>query len=158
MRSNKEKIENNLNNIESWIEEGLSEEQIAKKIDVAYSTFRRHKKENEQLKEVILIAKGKKCERVERALYKLCTGYEYQEEVPTKVKEEVKAEDGSILLKEKVVISKVKKYKGPDIQAIKYYLGNRNGSRWQDEPHKVKLAIKGLEIKEKEVNSKTIDL
>ena len=72
--------------------------------------------------------------------------------------EEVEGENGTVLVKEDVKISLVKKYKGPDIVAIRYWLNNRKKAQWKDDPNKVENDKKALKIKEKEIASKSIEI
>ncbi len=95
-------------------------------------------------------------EQVEDSLFKCCKGYHYYEEVANKVKEEVQGEDGTVLIKEDVKISLVKKYKAPDVAAIRYWLNNRKKAQWKDDPNKVENDKKVLKLKEKEIESKVI--
>jgi len=159
MASHEEVIKSSLNLIESMVEEGLTDKEISEKLGMSYSTFRRYKTQNADLKSAIAQGKDKKNQNVIQALYKNCVGYKYYEEVPTKVKKEVLAEDGkTILVQEEVKISSVKKYKGPDLAAQKYWLNNRDKAQWKDDPHKVENDKKVTKLKEKEVNSKVIEL
>lgn len=65
------------------------------------------------------------------------------------------AEDGqTILVKEDVKISNVKKYKGPELGAMKFYLVNRNNKEWKDDPNKTKNDKEHLKLKKKEIESK----
>ena len=57
-------------------------------------------------------------------------------------------------MKEDVKISKVKKYRGPDIAAQKYWLNNRKKAAWKDDPHKVENDRKSLKLREKEAENK----
>jgi len=151
-------IESHLDQIEAWIEGNNTDKEIAIKLGVAYSTYRKYKTSNAALKGRIATAKDKKSQEVEKAVYKKCLGYEYTEEILTKVKEEVLAEDGkTILVKENVIVSKVKKYSGPDLGAQKFYLTNRSFANWKCDPHKVENDKKLTKIKEKEVNSKIVE-
>ena len=159
MKSNEELINSSLSKIESWVEQGCTDKEIAEKIGVSYSSFRRYKSQNSALKEAIAQGKNKKNELVEQALFKCCTGYTYYEEVVTKVKEEVMAEDGqTVLAKEDVKISKVKKYKGPDLAAQKFYLVNRKKAHWMEDPNKVSIDKKNLKLKEKAINNSLLSL
>ncbi len=158
MKSNEEIISSSLSLIESWVSDGLTDKEIAEKLGMSYSTFRRYKTENGDLKRAIAQGKDKKNESVVQALYKNCIGYKYYEEVPTKVKTEVTAPDGTKTVSEDVKISSVKKYKGPDLAAQKYWLNNRDKAKWQEDPNKVANDKKLTKIKEKEVNSKVIDV
>ena len=159
MASIEDKIKSSLNLIESMVSDGLTDKEIAEKLGISYSSFRRYKAQNSDLKTAIAQGKDKKNQSVEKALYKNAIGYSYYEEVATKVKNEVLAEDGkTILVKEEVKISSVRKYKGPDLAAQKYWLGNRDKAKWQEDPHKVSNDKKLTKIKEKELNSKVIDM
>ena len=51
--SKEDLIISNLENIKNWIVKGLTEKEISKKIGMAYSTFRRHKKDMQALKDAI---------------------------------------------------------------------------------------------------------
>lgn len=159
MRTNEERIQDNLTLIESMVSAGSTDKEIAEKLGISYSTFRRYKSQNSALKEAIAQGKNKKNELVEQALFKCCTGYTYYEEVVTKVKEEVLADDGeTVLVKEDVKISKVKKYKGPDLAAQKFYLVNRKKAYWMEDPNKVSIDKKNLKLKEKAINNSMIEI
>ncbi len=148
-------IESHLDQIESWVEGNNTDKEIAQKLGVAYSTYRKYKTTNVALKGRIATAKDKKNQEVEKSLFKKCIGYKYTEEVATKIKEEVLAEDGkTILVKESVVVSEVKKYSGPDLGAQKFYLTNRSSAKWKEDPHKVENDKKLTKIKEKEAEIK----
>ena len=152
-------IECNLDNIEAWVEGNNTDKEIAKKLGVAYSTYRKYKSTNVALKGRIATAKDKKNQEVEKALFKKCIGYKYTEEVATKIKEEVLAADGkTILVRESVDIKEVKKYSGPDLGAQKFYLVNRVGAKWKEDPNKVSNDKKLTNLKEKEVNAKVGDI
>ena len=143
--------------IESMVEQNLTDKEIADKVGVTYSTFKRFKAQNSELKSIIAQGKDKKNQTVEQSLFKCCNGYKYYEEVVTKVKTEVMAADGiTVLVSEDVVISNVKKYKGPDLASQKYWLNNKNKAKWKDDPNKVANDIKLTKLKEIEVNAKVI--
>lgn len=140
--------------IESMVERDLTDKEIAEKIGVTYSTFKRFKAQNSELKAIIAQGKDKKNQTVEQSLFKCCNGYKYYEEVITKVKTETLATDGTVLVNEEVIISNVKKYKGADLAAQKYWLNNKNKVKWKDDPYKVENDKKLTKLKEKEVNAK----
>jgi len=159
MKSVEDIINDNLNLIESMVEGGSTDKEIANKLEVSYSTFKKYKVKHSALNTLMAECKDKKNEEVEQALFKCCTGYTYEEEVVTKVKEEVLAEDGvTVLTQEKVKVSKVKKYRGPELAAQKYWLNNKKKAAWKEDPHKVDNDKKLTKLKEKEVNSKVIDI
>jgi len=159
MKSVEEIINDNLNLIESMVEGGSTDKEIANKLEVSYSTFKKYKVNHSALNTLMAECKNKKNEEVEQALFKCCTGYTYEEEVITKVKEEVLAEDSAtVLVQERVKVSKVKKFKGPELAAQKYWLNNKKKAKWQEDPHKVKNDKKLTELKEKEVENKCNDI
>ena len=151
-------IYDSLTLIESMVEQNLTDKEIAEKVGVTYSTFKRFKAQNSELKAIIAQGKDKKNQTVEQSLFKCCNGYKYYEEVVTKVKTETLAADNiTVLVNEDVVISNVKKYKGADLAAQKYWLNNKNKAKWKDDPNKVANDIKLTKLKEKEVNAKVVE-
>lgn len=157
LKSVEEKILGSLSLVKSMVEEGSTDKEIAEKLEIGLTTWKKYKAECSQLKETIAEAKDNKNQQVEQSLFKLCNGYHYTEEVVTKVKEEVEGENGTVLIKEDVKISKVKKYCKPDLGAQKYWLGNKKKAQWKENPHAVEQKNKELKLKKKEVESKIIE-
>lgn len=151
-------IEDNLSIVISMLKDGCKDKEIIEYLGISRSAWKAKKNNNTKLKQAINEVKDERNEQVEDALFKCCTGYSYYEEVVTKVKEEVQGEDGIILIKEDVKISKVKKYRGPDINAQKYYLNNRKKAMWKDDPHKVDNDKKNTKLREKEIDNKIINV
>ena len=158
MKSIEDIIKSQLELIETMVEKGATDKEISKKIGVGYSTFRKYKAQDEDIKQIMAQGKEKKNQAVEQAVYKCATGYHYYEDVVTKLKNEEVTEDGNIITKEEVKISSVKKYRGPDLAAQKYWLNNRKKASWKEDPNKVENDRKVLKLKEKEIASKTIDI
>lgn len=136
------------------VEKGATDKEIAKKIGVGYSTFRKYKAQDEDIKQIMAQGKEKKNQAVEQALYKCAIGYSYYEDVVTKLKKEEQTEDGTIITREEVQINSIKKYKGPDLAAQKYWLNNKEKAKWKDDPNKVAIEKENLKLKKKEVESK----
>lgn len=156
-KSSDEELESRIPLIISMLKDNFTDKEIAEKLGISLSTWRRKKSQNIKIKAVVEDICDERNNEVEKALFKCCTGYQYYEEVVTKVKEEVLAEDGkTILTKEDVKISNVKKFKGPDIVAQKYWLNNRKRAAWKDDPNKVENDKKNTKLREKEINSKVI--
>ncbi len=152
-----EYLENALDRIKTMVRDGRTDKEISEELGISYSTWKNKKAKNKSIKEAIDEIKDTRNQEVEEALFKNCKGYHYYEEVPTKVKEEVENEKGTILTVEKVVISKVKKWKAADLAAQKYWLNNRKKAVWKEDPNKVDNDRKALKLKEKELNSKIIE-
>lgn len=149
-------IESNLTQVISMLKSGCMDKEIIEFLGISRSAWKAKKNSNDKLKQAIDEIKEARNEQVEDALFKCCTGYHYYEDVVTKVKEQVLSDDGeTILVKEDVKISKVKKYKGPDVVAQKYWLNNRKKIAWKDDPNKVEIDKKALKLKEKEIEAKT---
>lgn len=152
-KSADEDIESRLTLIISMLKDNFTDKDIAEKLGISLSTWRRKKSQNNKIKAVVDEICDERNSEVEQALFKCCKGYKYYEEVLTKVKEEVLADDGeTILVKENVKISNVKKFKGPDVNAQKYWLNNRKKAAWKDDPNKVENDKKLTKLKEKQID------
>lgn len=111
--------------IECWARDGLTDEQIAKKLGISKTTLYKYLSEHFELSE--LLKKGKEvidCE-VENALLKRAMGYEY-EEIQNSI------EDDAGKIKKKAV--KTKKVLVPDVTAQIFWLKNRRPDKWRDKP------------------------
>lgn len=62
-------VEPRLHVVEGWCRDGLIEEEIAKRLGVAYSTFRRYKNEHQALLAALKTGKEEADYRVENKLY-----------------------------------------------------------------------------------------
>lgn len=107
--------------LEGWARDGLTDEQIAKNIGIATSTFYEWKKKEIEFSEALKKGKEVIDFEVENALLKRALGYEYEEETYEK----------GILTK------KVKKQVAPDTTAQIFWLKNRQVKKWRD---KVEIA------------------
>ena len=101
--------------VEGWARDGLIDEQIAKNMNVAYSTFREWKKKFPTLSAALKKGKEVSDRQVENALFKTATGYYYQEETVTNAGE----------------IVTIKKYSKPNTTAQIFWLKNRK-TEWTD--------------------------
>ncbi|EDT26035.1 hypothetical protein [Clostridium perfringens] len=150
-------LEKSVDRIKTMVSDGLTDKEIAEKLGISYSTWKNKKAKNKVIRDAIDEVKDTRNQEVEEALFKNCKGYHYYEEVPTKVKEEVVNEKGTVLTVERVVVSTVKKWKAADLAAQKYWLNNRKKATWKEDPNKVENDRKALKLKEKELNSKIIE-
>ena len=115
-------VEPNLILIERWKRNGASEEEIAKKLGIAYSTFNVYKAEKSELSEVLKKGQEIVDTEVENALLKRALGYDF-EETTQELKEG------------KMVVTKVvRKHVSGDIGAQAFWLKNRASDRWRDKP------------------------
>ena len=107
--------------LEGWARDGLTDEQIAKNIGIATSTFYEWKKKELEFSEALKKGKEVIDFEVENALLKRALGYEYEEET---------YENG-------ILTKKVKKQVAPDTTAQIFWLKNRQVKKWRD---KVEIA------------------
>lgn len=106
--------------IEGWARDGLTDEQIAKNLGIAYSTFKEYKKKYSAFSATLKKGKEVVDIQVENALLKRALGYEYEE-----VKEEY--ENGEL-----AKTTKTKKQIAPDVTAQIFWLKNRRPDKWRD--------------------------
>lgn len=151
-------IESNLIQVISMLKDGCKDKEIIEFLGISRSAWKAKKNNNSKLKQVIDEVKEERNKEVEDTLFKCCKGFSYYEEVTTKVKEEYENENGLVLVREDVKVSKIKKYKVPDVNAIKYWLNNKKKASWKENPSKIDIEKKALKIKEKEVESRVITL
>ena len=127
--------------IEAWKRDGLTDEQIAKNLGIAYSTFREYKNKYSAFSAVL--KKGKEIAdiEVENALFKRAIGYKYKEVI-----KEVKEIDG----KKSTYIKEVTKEMPGDVGAQIFWLKNRKSSKWKDkqdidiQDNNVNITINGV--------------
>lgn len=106
--------------IEGWARDGLTDEQIAKNLGIAYSTFKEYKKKYSAFSATLKKGKEVVDIQVENALLKRALGYEYEE-----VKEEY--ECGEL-----AKTTRTKKQIAPDVTAQIFWLKNRRPDKWRD--------------------------
>lgn len=111
--------------IEAWARDGDIDETIAKKLGVAYSTFRAYKDKYEALSAALKRGKEVVDVEVENALLKRALGYEYTEE-----KVEVETTKTGAVKSRKVV--QIVKQVAPDVGAACFWLKNRKPNKWRD--------------------------
>lgn len=102
--------------LEGWAREGLTDEQIAKNIGIATSTFYNWEKKSIEFLEALKKGKEVVDFEVENALLKRALGYEYVEET----------------YEYDILTKKVKKYVAPDTTAQIFWLKNRKPNKWRD--------------------------
>ncbi len=134
--------------VEGWARNGLTEQQIAKNLGVAYSTFRDYKSKYPALSAVLKKGREVIDFEVEGALIKRALGYSYVEEIKELVEDEM---TGSAELK---VIKTVTKHVAPDVTAQIFWLKNRKPEEWKNDPHKVRIDKEILKLRQQELELK----
>lgn len=118
-------IKPSLKLIEHWARNGVIDKDIAQRIGVAYSTFRKYKCEKPELEEALRLSKEVADANVESALYRRAVGYRYTETKVTR-------ESGGV--------TKVETTREalPDTTAQIFWLKNRCPDKWR-ENHSIEL-------------------
>lgn len=108
--------------LEGWARDGLTDEQLAKKMGIGTRTLYEWKEKYPQISQAL--KKGKEIVdiEVENALLKRALGYEYTEE-----KVEISEKDGR-------KVTQTVKHVAPDTTAQIFWLKNRRPDRWRSEP------------------------
>ena len=157
--SNEEKIYENLKSIEEWALSGISQKEMAKLLDMGYSTFRDLKKKIPALSallkkcaDMVKAEKAKQVENVERSLYDRCLGYNAKVKKHIKVKKPAIGPHGQVLCDEtgKAVMEEVleevidEQHVPADVGAVKFFLLNKNKADWKNDPERLAIEKKRL--------------
>lgn len=142
-------IKPNLFLIEHWVKDGLTDEQVAKKLNVAYSTFREYVKKYPELSVALKKSKEIVDYEVEESLYKKCIGSYAKETKAIKLKDVYYDEEGRKCVSERVEVVEVDTFIPPDTMAIAIWLNNRRPDKWRRNHNKEKLDEKKFEHEKK---------
>lgn len=132
--------------IENWLNKGLTEKQISKRLGVAYSSFSSYKNIYPEFLELLKKKRHGLIDDVKGALVKRALGYEY-EETTTYIRQE-----GDKQVK---TIEKKKKHQPPDVGACHLLLKNLDEDWSNDDAKTMARKDKELELKQKQVEANT---
>ena len=118
--------------IEGWARDGLTDEQIASNMGVAYSTLRTWRDKYSALSAALKSGKEVVDRLVENALLKKATGELRTIRKPIKVKEVLYEEGKRISEKEHIEYADEEIYIPPDTTAQIFWLKNRKPEEWRD--------------------------
>lgn len=121
-----ESVKEKLSLIEAWARDGLTDEQIANNLGIAYSTFRDYRDKHSALSAALKKGKEVVDYEVENALLKRAMGYEYEEKTYETKYDTVQEKYVEILTK------RVTKQVAPDTTAQIFWLKNRKPTVWRD--------------------------
>lgn len=123
--------------IKGWIKTGMIDKDVAKKLGVAYSTFRTYVDKYEELAEAVKESKEVADFNVMNALYNAAIGYEYEEVKRTKIPkideegQHVCDEEGKPIYMETEVTTTQKRVNG-NVSAQQFWLKNRMPDIFRD--------------------------
>lgn len=109
-------VEPKLELIKGWASDGLTNEQIAKNLDISMARFYEYKKEFREFRDALKKGKEVADYEVQNALFETATGFTYYEEVTNAIGDVVRVE----------------KYAKPNTTAQIFWLKNRSPEKWRD--------------------------
>ncbi|HDU3224665.1 TPA: helix-turn-helix domain-containing protein [Listeria monocytogenes] len=118
--------------LEGYARDGLIDDQVAAKIDIARQTLYEWKKKYPVIDDALKRGKEVVDRHVESCLLKNATGYTYTEDVPMRIKEKYYDEKDRLCEKEKVIVVQVNKQKPAETVAQIFWLKNRKPENWRD--------------------------
>lgn len=125
--------------IGGWAMDGLTEEQIAYNMGIAYSTFREWKKTYPAISAVLKKNKEVADRHVENALYKKATGFTATDRVVSS-KKLVEYKEGKRVREVTVpCVVEVERYYPPDTTAGIFWMKKRKPEQWGDKDKNVNV-------------------
>ena len=118
--------------VEGWARDGLTDEQIARNMGVAYSTFRDWIGKFSALSASLKKGKAPVDIEVENALLKRATGYTVKLKKPIKVKTTKRIAGKGEVTEERIEYVDEEQYIPPDTTAQIFWLKNRRPDKWRD--------------------------
>lgn len=118
--------------VEGWARDGLTDEQIARNMGVAYSTFRDWIGKFSALSASLKKGKAPVDIEVENALLKRATGYTVKLKKPIKVKTTKRVTGKGEVTEERIEYVDEEQYIPPDTTAQIFWLKNRRPDKWRD--------------------------
>ena len=129
-----ELVEPRLDEIKAWARDGVSEEKIAERVGVAYSTFRDYRNKNSALSAALKKSKEHYDNEVVDSLHKNTLGGVITLKTPIKIKKTYFENGKKVREEEEIVIAEREEYVKPDTLAQMYWLNNRQASKWKAKP------------------------
>ena len=148
-RGRKSKYETNVQTrlleIAAWCRDGLTDKEIAEKLDISIDSFYKYKNDFSEFSDTLKETKEIADIKVENSLNKNANGYDYEEEVVV-MKKEIFYNDQGKKQKEIVypVTVSLTKHKEAETKAQQFWLQNRRPDRWRNQSQ-VELKVSKLE-------------
>lgn len=129
-----EKVQPRLKEIKDLVCKGMLEKDIFKFLGIGKTSWEKYKKEHKELEEVLKTAINETAPKMVEMLEKCALGFEYTEDVPIK-KKRVFWKDGHKYEEEEVEVVKVTKFHPAQLEAMKFWLINKDKGNWALNPH-----------------------
>ena len=142
----------------------MTEQQIAKKLGIAYSTFNQYKVDYPEVREALKNGRQNLVIELRSALIKKAKGYGYTETKETTERVKWPETMYAALLdagftREQIESSRLVKTEvshketAPDVAAINLLLKNYDKENWANDPQALKLREKELELRERQIEN-----
>ena len=142
------KIKPFFDKIVEWRENGATERDIAKRLDVAWSTFRKYKSSNEEFSALLKKGEILMIQKLRGALMKKAMGYQYIETKKIYKRDEISGQMVVASIEETV------KTAHADVAALNLALKNYDPDNWSNDPQADKFKREELELKKKALEEK----
>lgn len=147
-RGRKSKYETNVQprllEIAAWCRDGLTDKEIAEKLDISQDSFYKYKNEFSEFSDTLKETKEIADIKVENSLNRNANGYDYEEQTVV-MKKEVIYKDGKrvkeITYPEVITLTK---HKEAETKAQQFWLQNRKPEKWRNQSQ-VELKVSKLE-------------
>lgn len=132
--------------IEKWLNNGASEQQVAVALGVSYSAFNKYKREHAELRELCDKPRVPVILELRSALVKRALGFSYEEKKQyiTEDEEGGKKKHTEITTKQAL----------PDVAAINLALKNLDRDNWANDPQALDLKRQELELRRESAEAK----
>lgn len=124
-------VRDKLTLIVHWKRMGWTDEEVAKRLGIAYSTFKVYKGKHEELSAALRAGKEEADAEVENALFERAVGLKTVVRKPIKVKEVIYENGKRVKETERIEYGEEEIFVPPDVTADKFYLENRVPERWR---------------------------
>lgn len=120
--------------IEGWARDGLTDEQIARKIGINPATLYKWLDKYGEIGKAIKKGKAPVDVEVENALLKKALGFSVKIKKPIKVRTKKQLKDKGTIEEERIEYAEEEIYIPPDTTAQIFWLKNRRPDKWRDKP------------------------
>ncbi len=120
--------------IKDWVRNGATDEEVAKRLGIAYSTFKEYKNEFSAFSAILKEGKEIVDARVENALFERALGGKVTLKRPYKVKRVIFENGKKVREEEEIVSADYEEYIPPDTTAQIFWLKNRRAKQWREKP------------------------
>ena len=120
--------------LEGWARDGLTDEQIARKIGINPATLYKWLDKYGEIGKAIKKGKAPVDIEVENALLKKALGFSVKIKKPIKVRTKKQLKDKGTIEEERIEYAEEEVYIPPDTTAQIFWLKNRRADKWRDKP------------------------